>query len=203
MKIAHCHLASSSQYGQSKYLSDQKPRGTDKDFEDQAWINRAHWNSEGKLFIPGTAFSLSLKEAAKYLGESIPGRGKERYTKHFEAGVMVTQNLILENITKDNILKITLHVPSDGIPGGSKRVIKHFPYILGWRGIVSYFVIDDIISKDVFQKHLMLSGSLIGVGIHRPRNRGTWGRFVCDRIDWEEGEILLPKPGDSVGKGQV
>ena len=40
--------------------------------------------------------------------------------------------------------------------------MKSFPLIHKWEGKVKYFILDDIITEDVFKKVLEASGNLIG-----------------------------------------
>lgn len=140
-----------------------------------------HVNKDGFVYIPPTAFKNSLSQAAKYIGMSIPGKGKERYTKNFEAGVSVIEPLVL-SIKKDDVEGIWLFVPSNGIRGGNKRVHKCFPCIRGWSGSVVYHVWDDIVTDKVFKYHLEQCGKFIGIGFFRPRNNGFWGRFKVNKI---------------------
>ena len=116
----------------------------------------------------------------------IPGKGKSLYTKHFESGVMVSEPLILEQLAEDTEGE-WVYVPTDGIRGGSKRVDKCFPVVERWSGWVTYYILDDIITEEVFLKVLRTSGSLIGIGRFRPRNWGYYGRFKVVDCKWEEG----------------
>jgi hypothetical protein len=148
-----------------------------------------HVNKDGNMFIPGASFANSLREAAKYLSISIPSKGKSTFTKHFDAGILVPQNLILP-YKKEEVDSQTLFLPSDGKPGGGKRVLRIFPIIpegKGWEGDVEYIIMDDIITLEVFEQVVKASGQLIGLGVYRPRNRGTHGRFTVEDIKWEEG----------------
>ena len=187
MKIAKCSLESSGPYSQSKVIiSERGPKELHKDFEKRAWKERTHVNGDGEVFIPPMQFANSIKEAAKYLSISIPGQRQAKYTKNFESGIMVLDPLML-NIQIDDIPSEWLFVPSDGKPGGGKRVWKCFPLIKSWKGVVSYYIIDDIITQDVFDQVLRASGLLIGIGRFRPRNRGYYGRFKVKEISWTEG----------------
>jgi hypothetical protein len=126
-----------------------------------------------------------MKEAAKYLNLQIPGKGKSTYTKNFDAGILVTEPLVL-NIKKEDVISENVFVPSDGRRGGTTRVMKTFPLIQSWAGEVTYYILDDIITEDVFRKVLETSGNLIGVGRFRPRNCGYYGRFEIIDIKWKE-----------------
>lgn len=186
MKKAICTLKSVSTYGQSKF--HQTPKNNKElpaDYEDRTWREKAHVNDKGLVFIPGTMFANSLREASKYLSIQVPGKGKSTYTKHFESGIMVLDNLELP-VKKEDLKSVTVFVPSDGKVGGGRRVIKHFPIIHEWSGVVIYHIIDDIITADIFEQVLRTSGQLIGIGYFRPRNRGYYGRFEVENIEWIE-----------------
>lgn len=184
MRTAKAHLVSVSRYSQSKVFDSEKSRDqTHDDFEKQCWRERLHRTKDGNVFIPPQAFKSSLDEAAKYKSVKIPGAGSSKYTKHFLAGVLCLEPLVLP-VKADDVPGEWLFVPSDGRKGGSKRVMKCFPYIEEWRGVVEFTVFDDLIDEDVFQTHLEDAGKFIGVGRFRPRNGGFYGRFRVEKIDW-------------------
>jgi len=188
MKLAICNLKSVSPYSQSKVIddSDKKSKELPKDFEVRAWRRRMHVTPDGHVFIPPMQFSGSIKGAAKYLSISVPGKGgKATYTKNFDAGVLVAEPIILPNIA-DEVEGEWLFVPSDGKPGGPVRVWKCFPLIREWEGVVTYHILDDLITEDIFSQVLIGSGQFIGVGRFRPRNRGYYGRFKVEGIQWQE-----------------
>lgn len=185
MHTATCKLVSRSPYSQSRYIQEKKSRDeTHADFEKRTWPQRCHYNDEGKVYIPPMSFKNCLSEAAKYKSIQIPGKGKSTYTKHFEAGVLVTDPLVLP-FTKDTISHEWLHVPSDGRRGGTTRVEKCFPLIAKWEGVVEFLILDDIITEEVFLEHLNDAGSYIGIGRFRPRNNGFYGRFAVESIKWK------------------
>lgn len=186
MKQAICHLKSLSPYGQSRKVYEPKlPEELNDAYEKRTWREKAHYDESENIIIPPMQFANSLKEAAKYLSIQIPGKGKATFTKNFEAGVMVTEPVILP-IKKKDVKGLWLFVPADGRRGSGKRVDKCFPVIDSWEGTVTYNVIDDIITEEVFRKVLIASGSLIGIGFFRPRNCGYYGRFECDKMEWIE-----------------
>jgi hypothetical protein len=184
MRTATAKLQSVSPYSQSRYIGEKKTRDeTHQDFEERSWRKRCHVNQDGNVFIPPMSFKLALSEAAKYKSEQIPGKGKSTYTKHFEAGVLVVDPLVLP-IQISDVDSEVLHVPSDGRRGGTTRVEKHFPVIHSWEGEVSYLVFDDLIDEDVFERTLSDAGSFIGIGRFRPRNNGYYGRFEAQSVKW-------------------
>lgn len=147
-------------------------------YEERTWRERAHINSKGEMFVPPGALKGCLQDAARYLSESVPGKGKSTYTKHFEAGVMVTQPLMLGVQLKDCECD-RVFVPSDGKPGGGKRVWKSFPLLQNWITEGEIIVLDPVIEDktEKVREYLEYAGKLIGIGRYRPRNRGFYGRF--------------------------
>lgn len=185
MKIARCKLKSVSPYSQGRYHNTEKlSKELHGDYEKRTWKNKLHINDEGNVFIPPMSFANCLKESATYLSISIPGQGKSKYTKHFQAGVMVTESLVLD-IKEEDVLPEWVFVPSDGKRGGTTRVEKCFPLIQKWEGTVSFYIFDDIITKEIFEKVLREAGQIIGIGRFRPKNWGYYGRFKVVDIQWE------------------
>lgn len=165
--------------------TDKLAKETAKDYEARTWRERAHVDENGNLFIPPMAFKNCLAEAAKYLSKQIPGKGKATYTKHFEAGVLVTEPMVLAT-KKADAEPLWLFVPADGKRGGSTRVEKCFPIVRQWGGEITFYILDPTITEDVFREHLTEAGKFIGVGAFRPRNNGYFGRFDVTNVDWAE-----------------
>jgi len=177
-------LESVSPYSQSKHLTEpKKDRELPKDYEERCWRKRLHVNAQNNVFIPPMSFKLSLAEAAKYLSIQVPGKGKQTYTKHFDAGVLVVDPLILPLVPED-VEGEWLFLNADGKRGSGTRVDKCYPRIDHWVGDVEYLILDEIITEDVFQKVLTESGRLIGIGRFRPRNGGYYGRFKVNEVKW-------------------
>lgn len=186
MRTATATLKSVSPYSQSRYHAvPRKDKETAMDHEKRTWRERQHVNDEGHIFIPPMAFKNCLAEAAKFNPKNIPGRGKSTYTKHFEAGVLVTDGLTLPN-KKDEVEGEWGFFNADGVRGSGKRVEKCYPKIPEWEGDVMFHVLDDTITADVFESTLKEAGSFIGIGRFRPRNNGFYGRFSVERITWVE-----------------
>lgn len=184
MKTAIATLKSASPYSQSKhYTTDKLERELPKDYEARTWRDRLHTTDSGEVFIPPMSFKNCLSEAAKFLSMQIPGKGKSTYTKHFEAGVLVTDGLPL-GIKADTVKGEWLFVPHDGVRGSGKRVDKCFPIIHQWSGDVTFYILDEIVTEDVFRYVLTQAGRFIGIGRFRPRNNGFYGRFTVEEISW-------------------
>lgn len=77
-------------------------------------------------------------------------------------------------------------MPSDGVAGGGKRVDKCFPVIPQWQGTVTFYVLDETITEDVFRYHLEQAGSFVGIGRFRPRRGGFYGRFRVTDLKWDK-----------------
>lgn len=83
-----------------------------------------------------------------------------------------------------------IFTPADGVAGSGKRVWKCYPIIQAWQAKVTFLIMDDTITEDVFKNVLTQAGMLIGIGRFRVRNRGTYGRFGVTALDWKEGLSL-------------
>ena len=166
-----------SAYSQSKHHETAKlDRELADAYEIRTWREKAHSNDAGNIIIPPTAIKNGLASTAKFLGIQIPGKGKQNYTKHFESGILIIDPVVLP-VLKSDMQGERLFVPSDGKRGGSKRVWKYFPVIPQWGGDLIVFILDDIITKAVFEVHLRAMGKFIGLGRFRPQNNGYYGRF--------------------------
>jgi hypothetical protein len=199
MKTALVKITGTSPYAQSRFHGEEKlPREGSDDYEQRTWPQKAHVDSEGYIYIHPLAFKKCIAEAAKYVSLQIPGKGKSTYTKHFQSGVLVLDDcritgrkglLKAEDVNQDGTGYVgeRLFVPADGVAGSGKRVHRLFPVVHNpWTCQVNFVIVDDIITRDVFSKHLEVAGSLIGVGAFRVRNGGIWGRFQSEILNWQE-----------------
>lgn len=191
MKIAICKLVGQTPYSQSKHYDEsvapKKSGELPSDYENRTWMHRTHVTKDGHVFIPAMSFANAIKTSAKRMRIKVKGKGNSEYTKHFEAGVMVLEDLKLP-IKLDAIDRDTLFVPSDGIRGSGKRVTKHFPRIDEWEGEVKFYVLDDVITEEVFTQVLTNAGMLVGIGRFRPEKCGFYGRFEVQSVTWQEAE---------------
>lgn len=184
MKTAIATLESTSPYSQSRYVKVPKlDKESANDYEARTWRERIHSDSAGNVFIPPMAFKNCLSDAAKYLSVQIPGKGKATYTKHIEAGIIVVDPLVLP-LKKDTVDGEWLFVPADGKRGSGKRVERCFPVVPQWSGDVTFLVMDETITREVFEYHLKQAGAFVGIGRFRPRNNGYYGRFTVKSLAW-------------------
>lgn len=186
MYIAIVELKSQTPYSQSRHHSAPKDdRELPKDYEARTWRERLHVNEEGIVFIPPMAFKNCLAEAAKFFSIQIPGKGKSTYTKHFEAGIMVLDGPSL-GIKREDVEGEWLFLDSNGKKNSGTRVDRCYPKIPNWEGTVTFHVLDEIITRDVFIDHIDKAGKFIGIGRFRPRNGGYYGRFSVGKVDWQK-----------------
>jgi hypothetical protein len=164
----------------SKPVKSKKNTGESYDaFEDRTWKERMHVDEKGIVFIPPMALKNCLSEVAKYLSETVPGKGSAKYTKHFEAGVMVMKPMSL-GVRADKVLGEPLFVPADGKRGSGKRVWKTFPFVpSGWETEAEIIVLDPVLidKPEKIEEYLKFAGQFIGLGRFRPRQNGYYGRF--------------------------
>jgi len=170
----------------SKYIqTPRNNRESPQDYEARTWQERMHVNPKtGRLFIPGMAFKKSMDSVARFLGDKIKGKRNATWTKHFLSGVLPNGNAELD-ITPDKAEKYPLFVPSDGKPGGGTRVLRFFPIIREWATEITFTIIDDEITQDIFKRHLEQAGQLVGVLAFRPEHGGYFGRFEVKKLVWK------------------
>lgn len=186
MKTAKISLKgkSGSPLSQSRFYEPDVPRLANEkhdSYEKRTWMHRLHVGSDGRVFIPGMSIKIALTDAARHLGKKFQGNVK--FGSRFIPGIMCTENLGLQVLATD-VPGEWLHVPSDGKTGGSKRVLKRFPRIDHWEGSTSVDVLDEAITKEVFEEHLIHAGNFVGLGRFRPARGGYFGRFDVVSIEW-------------------
>ena len=159
--------------------SEKKPKESNADFEKRTWREKLHVDKDGYCFIPAMALKISLAAVAKYLSQTIPGKGKATYTKHFVGGIAVNSNMALSIKAKDVSCE-EVFVPSDGVRGSGKRVWKSFPTIPTWQTEATIIILDETITDDKLKEYLIETGKFIGLGRFRPQNNGYYGRFSVE-----------------------
>lgn len=185
--IAKLRGVSQLQYGRY-HNTPKKERENDKDYEQRTWIERLHVDSDNNIIIPPMAFKHCVTGAAQRSGIKIPGKGRSTYTKHFKAGILVTEPLVLP-YKKNDASPLWLFVPSDGKHGSGKRVEKCFPILNGgWEGEVTFYILDRTITESVFKQVLTEAGQFVGLLSFRPENGGYFGRFAADAVQWIDEE---------------
>jgi len=189
MKTAIAKLKSASPYSQSQqHFTPKIDNGRElaDAYEKRTWREKGHYGKDGHVIIPPMCFKNAIAEVAKFLGMQIPGKGKSTFTKHFEAGIIISDPIVLPE-TKDNVQSITLSQNSDGKRGSGSRVMRTFPIIPEWEGKLTILILDEILTEEVVKEHLVRAGQFIGIGRWRPRNNGLNGRFSVESFEWKDG----------------
>lgn len=188
MKTATVTFTGVSTLSQGKHYSKdevpEKESETHAAYERRTWRHRMHVK-EGFVYLPPMGFQRCLLASAQRLGLKVPGKGQQKYTKSFEAGVMVTEPVVLD-VRAEDVPPEALFVPSDGVRGSGKRVTKLFPQIEKWGGTVKFFILDALITEDVFRRVLENAGALVGLGRFRPERGGYYGRFEVTDLKWSD-----------------
>lgn len=182
IRIATVTLESNGPYSQGNFFSTERSAKMKADEHDALyWRERAHTVKKGpnagRMFIPAQQFKNALLDAAKFLGLKIKGRGQSTYAKHFAAGVMVNDDLVLPDVVADLTPEI-VWCSADGKVGGGTKVLRRFPIVESWSGTVQFFILDETIDDATFLEHLQHAGNLIGIGRWRPIKNGRYGRFT-------------------------
>ena len=194
MLIVSARLKGISPISFSAPIQSPKKEGEKNDaYEERTWRERAHVNAQGFVFIPPTALKNCLSEMAKYRSDSVPGMGKKTYTAFVEAGIMVTDPIILLDakgtpVKPDRMGCDHLFVPADGKRGGGKRVWKKFPVLNEWSAEVTFYILEQVLINDIkrVQSYLEQAGKFIGMGRFRPRNNGFYGRWTVEHFETVE-----------------
>ncbi len=53
-----------------------------------------------------------------------------------------------------------------------------------WKGEVTFHILDETVTEEVFKLHLEEGGKFIGIGRFRPQNNGFYGRFKVNEMVW-------------------
>ena len=185
MKTATVKLRSLAPYNQSRqHFAERLDGGKEShdEYEKRTWKEKGHYDDKGAAYIPPMAFKGALAKAASMLSIPIKGKGKALYTKHFVAGVMVTDPLSL-GVKKDAVEPQWISVDPQGRKGGM-GVMRAFPHFDKWEGTIQMHVLDDTIPKDIFERVLKEAGNFVGIGQFRPEKGGYFGRFEVESVVW-------------------
>ena len=61
-----------------------------------------------------------------------------------------------------------------------------YPIIREWSGTAVFYILDENMTQEVFEKLLKTAGQFIGLGRFRPAVNGPYGRFEVESIDWQK-----------------
>lgn len=189
MKKATVQLSAASPYSQSRLYSAEVPKlekESSGDYDARNWREHQHYDRKtGEVYIPPMALKNALMECAQYLGEKIPGKGNATWTKHFTAGILCADPVML-GVKQDETEGETFMCHADGKRNSGTRVPRKFPVIREWDAKAVFYVLDETITQSVFTRYLEEAGKFIGIGRFRPRNGGFYGRFHVGDVKWED-----------------
>ncbi len=119
------------------------------------------------LFIPGSAFKLSLDEAVQNLNEKIPGKGNQTYTGVIKMGIAPITDLNL-GVKLNDVMCEKVYCHSNGKRGPGGRVMRWFPIVHKWGGEITLRIFNDNLTAEKFEEFFSKAGLLAGVGRGRP-----------------------------------
>ena len=191
--IATLTLSSISPMTQSRQHDTPKLEGESHDALDQrTWRNKLHVETrDGKsvVTIPATAIHQCFVAAAKYSKKQIPGQGKATWTAKFAAGIMLIENPST-GIDPETTKPTVISANADGVRGSGKRVTRRFPTLPEWKTTFDVYILDPIITQDVFREMVEIAGIFVGLGQFRPANQGTNGRFKIAALRWQDNRQI-------------
>lgn len=188
--VATVTLRSFSPYSQSKQHDEPSLKGEGKgDYDKRTWKSKAHFTKDGTLGIPAASMTQAIAEAAKYSKKQIPGQGKATWTAKFKSGIMLVDSYIDTGIALKDTDFVDIMCDAQGKTGSavSSRVPRRFPQVPEWSATFQVWILDPIITEEIFREMVELAGMFIGIGRWRPvMNGGMNGRFIIDKLQWED-----------------
>jgi hypothetical protein len=156
-------------------------------FDQRCFMERGHWTKDGNMFIPAIALKNSIVYGAKYRPMKIQGGGGKQYGPKFVAGFQVIEDMVLPEVNRDNIRMLRLYVPADGkAKSKGPRVWRHFPVADEWWGIMRARILDEQITREIFERALTMAGMFDGMGVFRPSSGGNFGWYGWEDLKWSQ-----------------
>jgi len=191
--VATVTIAGIAPYSTSRQHNDPFLEGESHEAYDvRTW--RSKLNVEDRagsktVVLPAHGIHQALMSGAKYSKKQIPGQGKATWTAKFTSGISITENPSL-NIDPETVGVVTISANADGIRGSGRRVPRRFPIIPEWQATFDVWILDPIITEEVFREMLTLAGMFIGLGRFRPEKGGINGRFKIAQLVWADNRTL-------------
>lgn len=190
VSVVEMDLVGISPISFGKQLQSQRAQGEDHmAFEERVWRERMHVDEHGHVFIPPMALKRCLEATAKYLSESVPGKGKATFTKHMLAGTLVVDPLMLvtkngKPIIAKDVQPERVFVNADGKKGSGTHVWRIFPFIPEWRTHAIVHVIDPVLKAhhNKISDYATHGGQFNGIGRFAPRTGGFYGRYTVENV---------------------
>jgi hypothetical protein len=179
-----------SPYSQSaKHQTPMLDRESHDDYDIRTWRDKCTVNKDGQVCVPGMALKQAIDTAAYKLGEKVAGRRGATYKSFFASGFFCDGDVPIFNgkvLTKNDAESKLISANSDGVRGSGKRVPRRFPEFPIWHGVVEFTIVDDVITPEVFERHVKAAGIVVGIGRFRPEKGGTNGRFKVAKFEWSD-----------------
>ena len=191
--IATVTLTGMTPLSHSRQHDAAKLEGESNDaYDARTWRNKlnvAVRDGAPTVVIPAHGMMQCITAAAKYSKRQIPGQGKATWTAKFAAGIAILEDPAL-NIDPDTVESVTISANADGVRGSGKRVPRRFPIIQEWATTFEVYILDPIITEQVFREMVTTAGMFIGIGRFRPEKGGTNGRFSLTRLAWQDNRQI-------------
>ena len=192
--IATITLESMSAMSQSRKHDTPLLEGEDKGKHDErTWRDKMHVdvrNGKPTVVIPAHALHMCFADGAKYTKRKIEGQGKATWTAKFMSGIMLSEDPSLD-IDPATVPCVKISANVNGIRGVGGRVDRRFPQILKWKTSFDVYIIDPIITEDIFREMVEKAGMFIGIGQNRPQTSGgSSGRFKIGRLVWQDNRRI-------------
>src|SRR5579859_7521640 len=159
--VATVTLSSLSPYSQSRAHEEPALESESKgDYDKRTWRSKLSVGliaGKRTVVMPAHGVQQCIAAAAKYSKRQIPGQGKATWTAKFTAGISILEDIRL-GVDPDEVGFIDIYANADGIRGSGKRVMRRFPVINEWSATFDIYILDPIITKDVFEEMIEIAG---------------------------------------------
>lgn len=191
--IATVTITGIAPLSQSHQHDEPELEGESKgDYDKRTWRHKLNVSTrDGKptVVIPAHGIQQAIAAAAKYSKRQIPGQGKATWTAKFTAGISILEDPSLD-IDPETVPSVTISANADGVRGSGKRVPRRFPVMNEWETTFDVWILDPIITEEIFREMLEIAGMFIGLGRFRPEKGGTNGRFKITKLAWQDNRAI-------------
>jgi hypothetical protein len=168
-----------------QHFTPKRDGESEGEYDLRTWREKCNYDADGVVFIPAMAFKQAMDTAAKRLAIKDADNKRATLTKYFVSDVICEANMSLD-IEKDDMPSITISANVDGVRGSGKRVPRTFPMVQEWGGTTSFLIMDEKVSRSMFEQVLAVAARSVGVGQFRPEKGGLNGRFEIVDIKYEK-----------------
>jgi hypothetical protein len=164
-------------------------RESHADYDARTWRKKCTVNQSGQVCVPAMAFKQAIDTTAFKLGEKVKGRRGATYKSFFASGFFCDHDVPIANgkpLKPEDAECITISANANGRRGTGTRVPRRFPEFHKWAGVAEFTIIDDVLTKEIFEQHMKAAGMVVGIGRFRPEVGGTNGRFRVTKFEWED-----------------